>query len=140
MRIHVVGRTVEIDDGLHGFVEHQVMLALGRVSSGIHCAIVRLSDLNGPRGGMDKTCRIEIRLRSRKSLVVEHTDINLYAAISRAADRAGRAVVQVKERGQQSRMRNVAVNPRRHPDNAQDNREELMDTREEEMTGKEYNR
>ncbi len=138
MRIHVVGRTVEIDDSLHGFVEHQLILALGQVSSGIHCAIVRLYDLNGPRGGMDKTCRIEVRLRSRGSLVVEHTDTNLYAAINRAADSAGRAVVRVRGRFRRHRKGNMPTERRRHPDQTQEHFEDTMDTKRVELTGKEY--
>lgn len=137
MRIHVVGRTVEIDDGLHGFVEHRILLALGRLSPGIHCAIVRLYDLNGPRGGMDKKCRIEVRLRSRNSLVVEHTDSNLFAAISRAADRAGRAVVQAKERSSGHRRERVATDTRRHPKHIQENTEDLLYERDVEPSGKE---
>lgn len=138
MRIHVVGRTVEIDDSLYGFVEHQLILALGQVSSGIHCAIVRLYDLNGPRGSMDKTCRIEVRLRSRRSLVVEHTDTNLYAAINRAADRAGRAVVQVKGRFRRHWRGNMPAEPRQQPDRTQEHTEDTMDTKEVELAGKEY--
>lgn len=137
MRIHVVGRTVEIDDSLHGFVEHQLILALGQVSSGIHCAIVRLYDLNGPRGGMDKTCSIEVRLRSRRSLVVEHTDTNLYAAINRAADRAGRAVVQVKGRFRRHRKVNIPADPGRQADQTQKHAEDTWDTEEVELAGKE---
>jgi putative sigma-54 modulation protein len=138
MRIHVVGRTVEIDDSLHGFVEHRMLLALGRLSPGIHCAIVRLYDLNGPRGGMDKTCRIEVRLRSRNCLVVEHTDSNLYSAISRAADRAGRAVVQAKERARWHRKERVPADTRRNSEQNQENIEDLLDIRRVEMSGKEY--
>jgi putative sigma-54 modulation protein len=138
MRIHVVGRTVEIDDSLHGFVEHQLILALGQVSSGIHCAIVRLYDLNGPRGDMDKTCRIEVRLRSRRSLVVEHTDANLYTAINRAADRAGRAVVQVKGRFRRHRKGNMPAESRRHRGQTQEHIEDTMDAKEVELAGKEY--
>lgn len=138
MRIHVVGRTVEIDDSLHGFVEHQLLLALGRVSPNVHCAIVRLCDQCGPRGGMDKTCRIEVRLRSRRSLVVEHTDANLYAAISRAATRAKRAVVQVRGSFRRHRRGKMPAEPRRHPDQAQKNTEYLLDTKDLRMTGKEY--
>ncbi|MCX6833644.1 MAG: HPF/RaiA family ribosome-associated protein [candidate division Zixibacteria bacterium] len=140
MRIHVVGRTVEIDDGLFGFVEHRILLALGRLSLGIHCAIVRLHDLNGPRGGMDKTCRIEVRLRSRNSLVVEHTDSNLYAAISRAADRAGRAVVQAKGRARRHRRDRVQTDTREHLERSQENIEDLLYGRNVEPSAKEYYR
>jgi putative sigma-54 modulation protein len=138
VRIHVVGRSVEIDDSLRGFVEHRVLLALGRLSPGIHCAIVRLYDINGPRGGMDKKCRIQVRLRSRNSLVVEHTDSNLYAAISRAADRAGRAVVHAKERSSGHRRERVLADTHRHPEPILENIEDLLDVRKVEMSGKEY--
>ncbi len=140
MRIHVVGRTVEIDDNLHGFVERRILLALGRLSPGIHCAIVRLHDLNGPRGGMDKTCQIEVRLRSRNGLVVEHTDSNLYAAISRAADRAGRAVVQTKERARRHRRDRVPADTREHVEERRENMEDLWYERDVEQSGKEYHR
>jgi len=136
MRIQVVGRTAEIDDGLHGFVEHQLLLALGRVSPGVHCAVVRLCDQYGPRGGIDRTCRIEVRLRSRRSLVVEHTDTNLYAAISRAAERAKRAVVQEKGRFRRHRKGNMPAQPRRHLDQVQKDTEYLSDTKDLRMTGK----
>jgi hypothetical protein len=63
----------------------------GRVRS-LH---VSLKDLNGPRGGLDKHCRIAIRLeRPGRLIVIEDVDAEPEAAISRAAERASRAVTR----------------------------------------------
>jgi ribosome-associated translation inhibitor RaiA len=53
---------------------------------------VRLSDINGPRGGADKRCRVYIGLPRLRDVIVETTDSDMYRAIARAADRAGGAV------------------------------------------------
>ena len=53
---------------------------------------VRLSDINGPRGGEDKRCHIALRLKGLPRLVIEDTEADLYVAIDRAAERAGRTV------------------------------------------------
>ena len=54
--------------------------------------MVRLSDINGPRGGADKCCHIQVVLPQLPDVVIEDTEVDLYAAIDRAADRAGRTV------------------------------------------------
>ena len=48
--------------------------------------VVRLGDLNGPKGGDDKFCRITADV-GHKTVVVEDIQSNLYSAISRAAHR-----------------------------------------------------
>jgi hypothetical protein len=47
---------------------------------------VRLGDLNGPKGGKDKFCRIVAQV-GHGTVVVEDVDSNLYSAISRATHR-----------------------------------------------------
>jgi ribosome-associated translation inhibitor RaiA len=59
---------------------------------------VRLSDVNGPRGGEDKRCHIEVRLRGMPDVVIVDTEADLYVAIDRATERAGRALVRRLER------------------------------------------
>lgn len=54
--------------------------------------IVHLSDVNGPRGGEDKRCSIELRLKGAQSLVVDDVQSDLYVAIDRAFERIGRSL------------------------------------------------
>jgi transcription elongation GreA/GreB family factor len=49
---------------------------------------VWLEDENGPRGGIDKRCRFEVRLRPRGLLSVTAQAVDEYAAITKAASRA----------------------------------------------------
>src|SRR5690349_19560107 len=66
--------------------------ALGRLRDSVTAAVVRLRDVNGPRGGIDKACRIVVRLRGRGTSVAEAVDRDLYAAIDAAAAKLGRSV------------------------------------------------
>lgn len=53
---------------------------------------VRLSDVNGPRGGDDKQCQINVRLPGQPSLVIEETRSDLYGAIDRATQRVSHTI------------------------------------------------
>jgi len=67
--------------------------ALGRFAGRVRSLTVRLTDLNGPRGGLDKKCLIAVRLnRPRHVIVIEDIDVDHNAVVSRAAERASRAV------------------------------------------------
>ena len=63
-----------------------------------YCDVLRLSDINGPRGGRDKRCRIQVPFPGTRNVVIEDTEADLYVAIDRAAERAERAVVRRLER------------------------------------------
>lgn len=53
---------------------------------------VRLSDVNGPKGGVDMYCHLQICVGGLPDIFVEDTEANLYAAVNRAAERAGRTL------------------------------------------------
>jgi hypothetical protein len=65
---------------------------LGRFASSIERVTVRLSDVNGPKGGVDHRCVIKVVLSGLPSVVVERTDSALQRAINSAISAAGQAV------------------------------------------------
>ena len=73
---------------------------LTRHSDRIKRVGVRLGDENGPRGGVDKFCRIQIHLVDAPVAVIEDVGDDLYVAIDRAAERVGRVVVKHLDRTQ----------------------------------------
>jgi hypothetical protein len=79
-------------------VEHRVRAALERFSHRISLAEVSIIDINGPRGGRDKSLRLRVRMRPRGSLYIEETDADIRTAADRAADRAALAVSRALER------------------------------------------
>ncbi len=73
--------------------QRRLDFALGRFAGRVRSLSVRLTDLNGPRGGMDKKCLIAVRLsRPRRVIVIEDVDTDAAVVISRAAERVARAV------------------------------------------------
>lgn len=98
MKIQIKSKQAEINEAARAQLERRLEFGLGRFSPRIHCANVQLVDINGPRGGEDKVCRIEVRLLPTGTLFVEDVGSDGYAAIDRATDRIARAVIRFIKR------------------------------------------
>lgn len=94
MEIDVQALNFSLTDALRTHVERRLVCALARNADHIQRVVVRLSDINGPRGGADKCCHIQVMLRHLPEVVIEDTEADLYVAIYRALDRAGRTVAR----------------------------------------------
>ncbi len=92
MRIRIQGLSFELTDAIVRHIEGRIKLSLGTASDQIAAVSVRLKDINGPRGGADKRCRIVVRLRPLRSIIVEAVGRDLYATVDEAAARAKEAV------------------------------------------------
>lgn len=103
MRLDIQARGFDLTDGLRQHTEQRLRSALGWARSDVHRVTVRMSDINGPRGGQGNLCHVEIALRSVPNVVIEDTESDLYLAIDRAVDRAARAVARRMERSRQHR-------------------------------------
>lgn len=88
----------EMTDALAGHVRRRLDFALTRHGDRIKRVGVRIGDENGPRGGPDKFCRIQVSLVDAPTAVVEEVGVDLYASIDRAAERVGRVVVKHLDR------------------------------------------
>jgi ribosome-associated translation inhibitor RaiA len=83
-----------LSEALKRTIERRMAFALGRFGARVSAVTVWLSDVNGPRGGVDKACQVQVALAGGPPVRVEDRDADLYAAIARAADRVGRAVAR----------------------------------------------
>ena len=92
MQIDIQARNFSLTDALRNHIERRLSFALSSRDDYIQRVMVRLSDINGPRGGTDKCCHIQVVLPQLTDVVIVDTEVNLYTAIDRAADRAGRTV------------------------------------------------
>lgn len=88
----------QMTTALRAYTEQRLATALGWARHHMRRLAVSLSDINGPRGGVDKRCRIQVQLGGGREVIIDDVDANLYAAIDRAVDRADRAVVKKVER------------------------------------------
>jgi ribosomal subunit interface protein len=96
--IHIPKCDVDVSDVLRVHVERRLGLALARFADRIGRVIVRFSHADGDASGGHKRCRIEVGLRPRR-LDVEDTDVDLFAAVNHATDRASRSVARAFEQG-----------------------------------------
>ncbi|MDP2170720.1 MAG: HPF/RaiA family ribosome-associated protein [Rhodocyclaceae bacterium] len=94
MRIDIQAQGFELTDGLREHTERRLRFALSWADQYVSKLGVRLSDVNGPRAGIDKRCHIQIPLPGIPDVVIEDTESDLYVAIDRAVDRAERAVAR----------------------------------------------
>lgn len=97
MKIDIHGRHVDISGDLRSFIERRLEFALGRLRHRIVRVHVWLTDLNGPRGGIDKRCRIELVGR-KATVAVEDSSDDAYVAIDLASDRIRQVARRLAER------------------------------------------
>jgi hypothetical protein len=78
-------------------------------------AIVQLSDVNGPRGGIDKRCQVEVRSDVAGTVVVTSVAHDWRTALDNALVRAVRFLLRQWRRGNDKRaLRQRAVLLRHH--------------------------
>lgn len=112
MRLLVHDKKCAIDEELREYLELRLRFALSRFQHRIGKVTVHLKDLNGPRGGVDKQCRIAVGLVPNGSVTIEETDADVMRAIAHAAERAGRTVRRELERWRDSRVSGPGMSPR----------------------------
>ena len=93
MQIEIQARNFSLTRAMRAHIERRLGFALSTCYRHVRRILVRLSDINGPRGGSDKRCHLEVMLPGQAVVVVD-TEADLYLAINRAASRAGRTVMR----------------------------------------------
>ncbi|MGE0384133.1 MAG: HPF/RaiA family ribosome-associated protein [Gammaproteobacteria bacterium] len=92
MNIDIRTRGFELTEALRRHAERRVRFALDWAGDYVRTVSLRFSDINGPRGGNDKRCQLQIALPRMRAVVIEDTAADLYLAIDHAVDRASRTL------------------------------------------------
>ena len=98
MQIDIQTLGFTLTNALREHTHSRLGFALAHGAETIDRVTVRLSDINGPRGGADKRCHIHVAVAHQADVVIEDIQADLYVAIDRATDRAGRALARQIER------------------------------------------
>ena len=88
---------------LRDLTERRVRFVLRRLSWLVPHAEVNLSDVNGPRGGIDKRCQVQLKTDGAGSVVVASVASDWRTALDDALARAARLVMRAWRRGSDSR-------------------------------------
>jgi ribosomal subunit interface protein len=92
MQFEIRGRDIDISEVLRDHIERRLGFALDRFAGRIRQVHVTLGDLNGPRGGIDKCCKLAISVGCSSPIVVESHASNVYTAIDCVADKAATCI------------------------------------------------
>ena len=88
---------------LHDLACTRVLFVLRRFSVRIPHATVQLSDVNGPRGGTDKRCQVELHTDKGGPVVIHSVAEQWRTALDNALSRAARLLARRFERAAGSR-------------------------------------
>ena len=80
MQIDIYANGFTTTGALRAHVTRRLRYAFGCCTKRISRIMVRLSDINGPRGGVDKRCQIQVRLAALSDMVIEDTEADMYVA------------------------------------------------------------
>lgn len=83
--------------------ERRVRFVLRRMVWMVPRAEVQMSDVNGPRGGADKRCQVELRTDGAGSVVVSSVANDWRTALDNALARAARFLLRLWQRSTDSR-------------------------------------
>jgi len=99
--IHI--RTFEIDLARNDrmSIRRRINRKLQKFANSIERVSVRLQDVNGPRGGVDRACQLKVVLRKLPTVIIKEHDISLDGAIGKALSAAHREVRRSLQRRRQ---------------------------------------
>lgn len=109
MESTIIAKGIDASQSFRQYISERVDEALSRAQDSIHFITVRLSDLNGPKGGVDKRCQIQLKLSGLPTVIISEVSASIDSALDRALERASRVVERVLERAQEFQPINVPV-------------------------------
>ncbi len=83
----------------------RVRFTLRRLSALVGRAKVQFSDINGPRGGVDKRCQIELSTAAAGTVVIASLAQDWRTALDRSLRRATRVLTRSMQRKQKAALR-----------------------------------
>lgn len=83
----------------------RVRLRLRRLADMVPRAKVRFSDVNGPRGGVDKRCQVELKTENAGTVVIASLAHDWRTALDRSLARAARVLTRNLQRSSQKPLR-----------------------------------
>ncbi len=94
MKLSIFDKDGLLSDAAMKQIESKLAAALSKFGPRIQKVTLSVSDANGPRGGRDQVCQVNVMIKNSAAVVASVTDTSLSKAISRAINRSERAVAR----------------------------------------------
>ncbi|MDQ9168953.1 HPF/RaiA family ribosome-associated protein [Oxalobacteraceae bacterium R-40] len=108
MEVRILNDKFGLTPSLRESLERRLQFSFSGVHNNILLVVVRLRDLNGPRGGSDMMCQILVTIPGCPEIVIKEVREDMYAAIDlaiqQAACQAKRLLSQRQQVGKRRRV------------------------------------
>jgi putative sigma-54 modulation protein len=98
MELSIKTQGLDLSDPLKAYTARRLQFSLGEFVTELDGVEVRLGDVNGPRGGLDKRCAIKVILRGFGMVFARAAGTDVYSTVDRAATRIRSAVSRTLSR------------------------------------------
>jgi len=98
MELSIKTHGLDLSDPLKAYTERRLKSSLGGFVAQLEGVEVRLGDVNGPRGGIDKRCAIKVILRRFGVVFARAAGHDVYSTVDHAATRIRSAVSRTLSR------------------------------------------
>ena len=105
MKLSIKFRKIPGSAGTIDYINRRLSFALAGTRDAIQSTAITVSDINGPKGGMDKQCRVVIKPNGLPDIVVSEKQADLRVAIDRGIARASQSLSRRIKRKQLSARR-----------------------------------
>lgn len=103
MRTEIISLRWSITEAMADHISIRLKHLEHRFGDHVNSMAVRLTDINGPKGGDDKVCRLQARVENHPSINTEGRHTDIYTAIAQATHRMERSLGSILD---ESRSRN----------------------------------
>ena len=98
MELSIKTHGLDLSDPLKAYTARRLRFSLGPFVTQLDGVEVRLGDVNGPRGGIDKRCAITVMLRRFGVVFARAAGTDVYSTVDQAATRIRSAVSRTLSR------------------------------------------
>jgi len=96
---------LESSESLRAHIIRRIRFQVRRLGRVLSAVVVRFSDVNGPKGGVDKRCQVLLRGPGHRPVMIEELGADAYATADIAVERAARAAGRGRDRARAARRR-----------------------------------
>lgn len=105
MDVQLLAQEFFLSPSLREHLERRLRSAFSHARDKVLRIVVRLRDLNGPRGGRDMVCQVSVTIPGRPEVVIREVQEDMYNAIDNAVKRAAYRTMRVAMRSRDGSRR-----------------------------------
>ncbi len=98
MRLSLTLKGVDRNPSLDRLLEQKLHFAFDQFGRWVRGVALAVEDLNGPKGGVDKRCRVSVHVPRHPGVVVVGRGSDLMAVVAEAIDRTAQTLARLRDR------------------------------------------